>query len=61
MTSSSVLCLCFLCSSVCFRNVGCWHVPVLGGPAFALVLQIKGISPNSGGVPKEPTPKLFKL
>ena len=19
-----------LCSSVCFRNVGCWHVPVLG-------------------------------
>ena len=41
VTSSSVLCLCFLYSSVCFPNVGCWHVPVLWGPAFALVLQKK--------------------
>ena len=24
-----------LCLSVCFRNVGCWHVPVLGPVAFA--------------------------
>ena len=24
-----------LCSSVCFRNVGCCHVPVLGPVAFA--------------------------
>ena len=23
------------CLSVCFRNVGCWHVPVLGPVAFA--------------------------
>ena len=30
-----------LCSSVCPRYVGCWHVPVLGGPAFALVFQKK--------------------
>ena len=25
----------FLCLSVCFRNVGCWHVAVLGPVAFA--------------------------
>ena len=24
-----------LCLSVCFRNVGCWHVLVLGPVAFA--------------------------
>ena len=24
-----------MCLSVCFRNVGCWHVPVLGPVAFA--------------------------
>ena len=24
-----------LCLSVCFRNVGCWHVPVLGPVAYA--------------------------
>ena len=24
-----------LCLSVYFRNVGCWHVPVLGPVAFA--------------------------
>ena len=24
-----------LCLSVCFRNVGCWDVPVLGPVAFA--------------------------
>ena len=24
-----------LCLSMCFRNVGCWHVPVLGPIAFA--------------------------
>ena len=24
-----------LCSSVCFHNVGCWHVPVLGPVALS--------------------------
>ena len=33
--------LCLLYSSLCFRYVGCRHVPVLGGPAFALVLLKK--------------------
>ena len=33
-----------LCSSVCFRNVGCWHVPVLGPVAFAQVSKKEDIT-----------------
>ena len=34
MALSFVMCLC-LCACPCFRNAGCWHVPVLGPIAFA--------------------------
>ena len=38
-----------LCLSVCFRNVGCWHVPVLGPVAFAQGSKKKGgLGPSTG-------------
>ena len=41
-----------LCPSVCVRYVGCWHVPVLGGPAFALVLPKKSCPNKEKRKPK---------